>query len=282
MRIAKAGSVALVALLLAACSDDDDPVTPVPPPPPPPPTVTGAAGFWNGTTSANRELRGAILDNGQLWMFYGGVGAPGSIAGFLQGSGTETATTYTSSNTLDFNLEGPSRQAATFTSTYTAKSTLNGSVTYPVTNTTGTFTTRYDSNYDRPASLTAIAGTYAGTGDGTTTTTTISATGVISGSSSGGCRFTGSTTPRTAGNVYDYSITFGAAPCDLQNQTLRGVATLDAAGRTLVAAGLDANRTAGFVFFGTKAGTADSPTAKSTAFGGFTGTVKGEGLLILR
>ena len=201
MRIAKAGSVALVALLLSACNSDDDTVTPVPPSPPPPPTVTGAAGFWNGSTSANRELRGAILDNGQMWMFYGGVGAPGSIAGFLQGTGSETATTYTSRDTLDFNLEGPSRQSATFTATYAAKSTLNGSVNYP-----------------------------------TTTTTTISATGVISGSSTGGCRFTGTTTPRTAGNVYDYSITFGGAPCDLQNQTLRGVATLDAAGRTLIAA----------------------------------------------
>lgn len=282
MRIAKAGSVALVALLLSACNSDDDTVTPVPPPPPPPPTVTGAAGVWNGSTSANRELRGAILDNGQLWMFYGGVGAPGSIAGFLQGTGSETATTYTSRDTLDFNLEGPSRQSATFTATYAAKSTLNGSVNYPVTNTTGTFTTRYDANYDRPATLAAIAGSYAGSADGTTTTTTISATGVISGSSTGGCRFTGTTTPRTAGNVYDYSITFGGAPCDLQNQTLRGVATLDAAGRTLIAAGLDATRQAGFVFFGTKAGTADAPTVKSTAFGEFTGTVKGEGLLILR
>lgn len=282
MRIAKAGSVALVALLLSACNSDDDTVTPVPPSPPPPPTVTGAAGFWNGSTSANRELRGAILDNGQLWMFYGGVGAPGSVAGFLQGTGSETASAYTSRDTLDFNLEGPSRQSATLTANYTAKSALNGTVTYPTTNSSGTFTTRYDTAYDRPATLAAIAGTYSGSADGTTTSTTISAAGAISGSSTGGCRFTGTTTPRPAGNVYDYSITFGGAPCDLQNQTLRGVATLDATGRTLIAAGLDATRTAGFVFYGTKAGTADSPSLKSTAFGAFTGTVKGEGLLILR
>jgi len=76
MRIFKASSVALVAFLLTACSSDDDTVIT--------PTVTGAAGFWFGSTSANRELRGAILDNGEVWMFYGEVGVPGSIAGFLQ------------------------------------------------------------------------------------------------------------------------------------------------------------------------------------------------------
>lgn len=158
---------------------------------------------------------------------------------------------------------------------------------FPLTNTTSTFSTRYDANYERPPSLAIIAGTYAGSADGitttTTTTTTISSTGAISGSSTGGCRFTGSTKPRTAGNLYDYSITFGGAPCELPNQTLRGVAATEATGRAILAAGVDATRQAGFVFFGTKVDAAgDAPAMKSTAFGEFTSTVKGTGLLILR
>jgi hypothetical protein len=278
MRTLKLGSAAIVATLLAACSSGDDP-----PPAPPPFSATGATGFWGGTTSSNRSIDGVVMDNGQYWLVYSGVGLPNSIAGFLQGNGIESGSNFDSKDTVDFNLEGPSRLTATLAATYVTRTSFNATITYPGTTGTGTLTTRYDADYERPASIAAIVGTYVGQGGAgaPTVTLTVNAGGGMNGSSSGGCTFTGTLVPRTKGNVYDSALTFGGAPCDLPFATLRGVATVDTATRVMVILGLDTGRTSGFLFLGQRPAAADSgPTVKAEgAFGRFTATASGGGLM---
>ena len=60
--------------------------------------------------------------------------------------------------------------------------------------------------------------------NGTAATLTMSAGGAVAGTNLG-CTFTGTALPRASGkNVFDVSVTFGAAPCALPGQTATGIA----------------------------------------------------------
>jgi len=60
------------------------------------------------------------------------------------------------------------------------------------------------------------------------------------------------TSPRAHGNVFNISISFGAAPCLFTNQTLSGVAFFNPNAKRLYAATPNATRTDGALFVGTK------------------------------
>ncbi|MEN9315999.1 MAG: hypothetical protein RIS35_2392 [Pseudomonadota bacterium] len=290
MRSIKAGSIPLVALLVAACGGGGGgtstttavagqtqtaspapaaspspapapspaaPPAPGPSPvPAPPPVVTpdAAAGFWNGSTETGRSLTGAVLDDGTYYLFYSAANNANALGGFLHGTGSTTAGSFASSNTRDFNLEGPALLDASLQSTVVPRSSFNGTVTYTSGAGVSGFRTSFDTDYDIVPSLTSLAGTYSGVSGGSavTVTMTVASDGAIVGSSSGGCRFTGSASPRSRGNAYDFTLTFGAVPCDLVGQTLKGVGLYDASLRQLLAVGLDTGRTTGFIFLGTK------------------------------
>jgi len=87
---------------------------------------------------------------------------------------------------------------------------------------------------------------------GAAATVAINNAGAITGSS-GGCSFTGTATPRASGkNVFDVSITFGAAPCVLPSQTVTGIALdyITTGNQTqLLVSVVNSAKTAGTMFF---------------------------------
>jgi hypothetical protein len=222
---------------------------------PPPPDLGTAEGLWNGMTADNRSFSGLVLDDGTYWFLYTAVGNNAVIAGAVQGTGTSSSGQFASSNGLDFNLEGAGILNFTMAGTYTEKSKLGGTLTY--TSGTSSFTSTYGTDYDLVPSLATVAGTYSGqavTANGVVemATVTIASGGAITGTSAGGCSFTGSAAPRAKGNVYDISVTFGGGVCDNGTSTVTGVAYYVAAQSGLVSTALNSGRTNGFIFLGTK------------------------------
>lgn len=218
--------------------------------------ATSAEGLWLGTTSNGRTIAGLVLDDGTYWVLYSLVGNSAVIAGAVQGNGTSQSGSFTSSNGKDFNLEGYGVSDVTVSASYVAKQSLNGTILYTATGDQVAFVSSYDSDYDLTPSLAAVAGTYSGsaaTSGGTeSATVTISAAGAVSGSSAGGCNFSGSASPRAHGNVYNVSITFAGGACANGTNTVSGVAYFDAPTRQINSAALNSTRTNGFIFVGTK------------------------------
>lgn len=218
--------------------------------------VSGPAeGLWRGTTSTSREIAGLVLDDGTYWFFYSSIGNSAVIAGVVQGNSTSSNGSFGSSNGKDFNLEGSGISDFTMAGTYTAKSSMGGTLTY-APSVTMTFTSSYDTDYELTPILSAIAGTYSGsaaTSGGTEfATVTISGTGAISGNSASGCSFIGSTAPRTKGNVYNISVTFGGGTCANGISTVTGMAYFNASSKQLTSAALNSGATDGFIYIGTK------------------------------
>lgn len=221
----------------------------------PPAPATSAEGLWNGTTNTNRSVAGLVLSDGTYWFLYSLVGNPNVIAGLVQGNGSSQTDSFTSSNTKDFNLEGPGLFDATIAGRYVMKQSLSGTVTYALGGQT-TINSTYDADYDLIPDENLVVGTYTGstaTAGGTElVTVTLSSPSSITGSSAGGCNFTGSFAPRSSGNVYDVSFTFAGGVCSNGTSTVTGVAFFDAATKRLYSAALNGTRTNGFIYLGTK------------------------------
>jgi hypothetical protein len=249
MNVTKRLTLALVVLTLAACGGGGGGGDSSPTP------TTQAEGLYSGATNTGRAITGLVLDDGTYYVLYSSVGAPNSIAGVVQGNGTSTASTFTSSNTRDFNLEGFGVMSATLSATYIDNQSLSGTVTYSGGGST-TFSGTYDSLYEATPSLAALAGTFTGQVASSVgmenAAVTVSSNGTFSGISSGGCSFTGTVAPRARGNVFDIAITFGGAPCLFANETLSGIGFFNASAKRLLVATPNAARTDGALFVGTK------------------------------
>lgn len=236
---------------LSACSDGGgDTSTPAPAPLP----VISAEGFWAGTTNTNRTIAGLVLDDGAYWILYSAANVPSTVAGLIQGDSASQNGVITSSNTKDFNFETGEILDATITGNYSMKQSLNGTLVYLIGGPSTSFTTTYDSDYDLVPDTNAVAGTYSGPVTATENVTVqILSTGDLSGSSTTGCTFTGSFSPRTHGNVFNVTVIFEDDPaCSNRNDTVNGVGTYDVATKTLYSAALNGDRTNGFIFIGTK------------------------------
>lgn len=235
---------------------------------------------------AGRSLNGIVLDDGMYYLFYSAANNASALGGFLHGTGRTASAQFASSNTRDFNLEGPALLDATLSASVATRSAFNGTVTYTSGAGSSTFRSSFDTDYDVAPSLASLAGTFTGVSGTTnvTVTLTVAPNGAITGASSGGCAFTGTAAPRSRGNAYDVTLTFGAAPCDLVGQTLRGVGLYDAGVRQLLAVGLDTGRTTGFIFLGTKpaatAGGVDVKSASGASAGRGFGSIVGGAPLV--
>jgi hypothetical protein len=222
---------------------------------PPPVAATSAEGLYSGTTTSGRAVTGLVLDDGTYYVLYSPVGSSTAIAGVVQGTGTSNAGTFSSGNARDFNLEGLGVLAGTVSASYVAKQSFNGTVSYSAGGTTS-FSSTYDANYEAVPSLAALAGTFAGqvasSAGNENATVTISSAGAISGSGASGCAVSGSVSPRTRGNAFNVSLTFGGAPCLFANQTLTGIAYFNATTKQLYAAAPNAGRTDGVLLVGVK------------------------------
>jgi len=219
--------------------------------------VASATGLFNGTTTSGRSVTGVVLGDGTYYVLYSTTTNPNVIGGVVQGSGTTSANSFTSSNAKDFNLEGLGALNATVAANFVTKTSLSGSVTYSAPGITETsFTTTYNADFEVAPSLSTIAGTYTGqalvSAGSQAATVTISATGALSGSGASGCALTGTVSPRSDGNVYDFSMTFGSTNCVFANQTFTGISYYNSVTKKIIAAAPNATRTDGALFVGTK------------------------------
>ena len=220
-----------------------------------PPAATSAEGLWSGSSSSGRSSIGLVLDDGEFWMIYMAEGNDAIIAGALQGLSTSNNGSFSSSG-RDFNFEGLGVNDFTASGNYVMKKSLDGTIRYSG-GTEYSFSGDYDPAYElTPRSLADIAGTYSGTAVSSAgpefAVAEVSASGEITGSSAGGCNYTGTVEPHARGNVYDIAITFGGGVCIQGTSTVTGVAYLDAGTNRLIAAALNASRTDGFLSVGQK------------------------------
>lgn len=258
-------SVAFAALLTACGGGGDDESAPSSLAPA---TTASAEGLWQGTTSSGRTIRTLVLDDGSYWSLYSAVNAPGIISGVVQGTGSVMGGSFSSPSARDFNIEAATVLDATLSTSFTSKQSFNGSFNYLAPTTTVSFTSAYQAAYDQAPLLANLSGTYAGTSatrSGTETATlTVSATGSVVGTSSDGCQFAGTATPRKKGNVFDVSLTFKGGPCVNGTSTLPGIAYLE--GSSLYSAVLDSTRSNGALVTATKVGsTVSAPTTAPPA-----------------
>jgi hypothetical protein len=202
------------------------------------PAPGSTTGFWGGTTSNGLEVSAVVFADGSTWALYAG----GVSFGFVQGSINGSA--------KDFSLTSGTITDVTLSATATTKSRINGTISAPGTAAV-TFNGTYDATFEQTPSLAAAAGTYTGVSPSVGTTLTLAASGAISGAT-GGCAFAGTATPRTDANVFNVSITFGAAPCALPGATVTGIAVYDPTDKALVAPVVNSARTFGTMFLGTK------------------------------
>lgn len=214
-------------------------------------TAGTVEGFWDGTTSTGRSIGGFVLDNGNYWMVYTAPGNNAVIGGIIQGRGSASDSSFTSSNARDISFEGLGVNAATISANFAAMQTLDGTITYPGLEETAIFNTNYQSFYDLVPSLATLAGTYNGTavtGEGyDSAAITISSTGVVTGQSGLGCEISGTAAVHASGNVYDISIRLGGGNCPSGTASMSGVAFL-ADANTMFYVAANSGRTSGLVF----------------------------------
>lgn len=226
-------------------------------------------GLWKGRTDTNRYVTSLVFNDGSYYSFYSQVGQPNQLAGVIQGSGSSANGNFSSTNTKDFNFETRSVSSTSLSTSYSAKQYLNGSLTYAGGMPTS-FTSRYDANFEAPASLSTLAGAYSGSVEHSlgsqNSIIAISTSGVISGSVSG-CSITGLASPRTDGNSYNLTLTFGGNACyySISNKSFSGIGYIDSGSKALYVAAPNSTRSDGIAFVGARntAPIANAGTAQS-------------------
>lgn len=215
--------VAAAALTACGGGGNDAPVQPVQQA-----TAEGVyAGTLTGSTSSNAfEL--LVLENGDFWTLYG-TQTPAAffVSGFVQGNATSNNGTFTSNSAKDYGFAPakPSNVNATYN---TPAKTIAGTAS------NGLGTVSFNGgpiqgatySYNSPANLSTLTGNWNVTAlSGETIALNIGTTGQFGATGSSGCNFSGTITPRPSGkNVFNVSLSFGAAPCSLPGQSASGIA----------------------------------------------------------
>ncbi|MBI4293812.1 MAG: hypothetical protein HY661_20245 [Betaproteobacteria bacterium] len=224
---------------------------------PPPGPATSAEGLWIGSTSTSRSVTGIVLDDGTYWILYAVPHFSSLIAGVVQGTGSSLNGSFSSSDGIDFNLEGQGINGATVSASYAVKQSFNGSVTYSNPNEPFTFTSSYNTDYDQTPSASAIAGTYIGiasvAGSNEAITIVISSQGAVAGTGgTSGCQYLGAALPRAKGNLYDLSVVIGGGACSSGTSAVTGIGYFNSSANRLYVAALNKSRTNGLIFVGIK------------------------------
>lgn len=229
---------------------------------------SSAEGAYSGPMAGDPGGRNVfnllVLENNVVYGLYGTDMGGGVLAvdGFLQGNASGVSSSFTAANSVSF-FGSNSAVTTPFVSTYTA-STVTGTITQAAapasvrTFVAGDIPTGIY-NYNTAASTAAVSGAFNNLQDLTGKPTSITITGGTFNGTTGTCSFSGTLFPRASGkNVFDVTVTFGAAPCDFPGVTygtFTGVAiSLTLAGPTqeLLLTAVNASRTRGVAFVGTR------------------------------
>jgi hypothetical protein len=214
-------------------------------------------------------LQVLVLEDDQIWLFsYGTLVIPGIPfpVSFSQGQGVSNNGSFSapdikfffSSPASTLSLSASYVQGATFSGAFSA-----GSATGTPFAATGIPASIF--NYSQPPSVSTITGSWSVSIPRATAGNTVTLTpgslfilqaGTFSGSSEG-CSYSGTLAPRPSGkNVFNFSVTFGPAPCALPGQSATGIALTYLIGggpsRQLIMAAVDAGRNNATAFFGTR------------------------------
>jgi hypothetical protein len=217
-------------------------------------TYSGA--ITNDTVAAAFDA--IVLEDGQIWTLYGNVvGGTLEVLGLLEGQGTSSNGSFTSTTIKDFGASPAI--AASMTATYVPSTSIAGTITAPAGSLgfNGTAIPASVFNYATPASLSNIVGawTLAST-SGNSIAINVAANGTFTGQSNGSCTLSGLMVPRPSGkNVFNVQLTIGPAPCSLPGFLGGGIALyLPLANGThqLIFAVVDASRSVGTAAFGTR------------------------------
>jgi hypothetical protein len=216
--------------------------------PTPTPSAQDAAGLY-GTTATGLIGNTVIFGDGSYYSIYG---TSAGINGFINGTGTATNGSFTSTNAKDY--YAGAIENATISASYLAKRSISGSISYNSPARTVPFTGNYDSFYEVAPNLANLTGRFTGTAASPIAaepvSVTLSANGAFSGQGQSGCTFTGSAVPKTSGNAFNVSMTFGGAPCVYPSQAVSGVAITR--NNQLVVMVTTADRNGGLIFVGNK------------------------------
>ena len=184
-------------------------------------------GAYLGTTSTGKTFETIVLPDNTFYAIYGTTtGNTFTVSGMITGKGSLSNGTLSASIT-DYYYTG-AVYTGTVSATYVAGTSISGTVTDSGIGTltfTGTAIPSSQFNFNAAASLSQLTGSWTGALlGGTAATASVSGSGSFTGSSQG-CSYSGTASPDSSGkNFFDFSITFGAAPCAAANQTLTGIA----------------------------------------------------------
>lgn len=196
----------------------------------------GAAGTWIGTTSANESVRAIVLEDGTFYLLYSVAGGAAD-AGVVQGKATMASGTFISTDGFDYPIaqaaETPGfATAVAISGTFTERVRLD--VTLAGARGTRTLSAAWDPRSAQAAALAPVAGSYVGFSghdDGRLPATfLIDGSGTLAGSNSV-CGFGGTLTPRSAGNVYDWTVRSTRGVCIFGDGPVSGIAFHDEATR---------------------------------------------------
>ena len=180
----------------------------------------GAQGFYLGTQNGE-TFEAVVLPNDQFYALHGVTrGNLFLVAGMMAGQGRSNAGSYTATGTDYTVTPVTGTLTATYTDTGMTGTITGGGLTLP-------FSAGHVAgfNFHVPATLSYLGGSWIGTRmDGSYASLIVDTTGAFQGSSNG-CTFTGTLTPDPGGNnFFNLTWTFGAAPCQVPNLTLNGIA----------------------------------------------------------
>ena len=215
-------------------------------------------GGWQGTASTGEVVQAIVLEDGTLWAIAG----PSSGSSFyptdlFQGTLQASNGTLSSSNLRGYDFATGVSISGSIAGTYVAGTSMTmtatptGSTAVGV-NVSAVATADYD--YSQPAQLATLAGSWPGFFSSLESgTVNIQSNGTFTTTTSLGCQINGAATARASGrNVFNVSLTFGAAPCNLPGASGSGIAVITRSGTTsqLTVAVTTADRAYGGAFFG--------------------------------
>ena len=192
----------------------------------------GAEGAYRSTLpgSGNTHIDTFVLENDEYYAVYGRV-SPSQfiVSNFIHGTGISGATAFTSTNMRDF---GPKPPAAPTPGSLVAAYVPNVSMTGTISIPAGTIPLNATKaaldpffNLAAAANVAELNGTWRMNERTGNLSTVVVTDGTFTGTSTTGCTFTGTLAARPGGkNVYNSTITYGAAPCALAGQTVSGIA----------------------------------------------------------
>lgn len=200
-----------------------------------------------------------ILEDGSYYALYGfQFNAAFVVAGFFEGSGFGSNGVLSSANPVEH------------VSLYTFSNGSVGGSYVPGTSVdinvqgfggAGTFSTVKPANttydYASAANINDVAGSWSlSTVDGAGANMIISTNGTFTATAtSNSCSYSGTISPRVSGkNVFDITLTYGAAPCAVPNLSISGVAVSymlsDGVRREFIMSGTDSGRANGYAASG--------------------------------